>query len=148
MSAISWAWVAAGLLIPVVLVINFVMLTLKLTKTMNVDLWNFWQYSFIGAAVTATSGSVLWGMVAASVAAIIALLLAECKLADYQPLPSRPSISCVCWRTACTGLATRLATTAQSGRGSSYGGSERCNGGGVPKRLPGGDSGNCLPGKP
>ena len=77
MSAISWAWVAAGLLIPVVLVINFVMLTLKLTKTMNVDFWNFWQYSFIGAAVTATSGSVLWGMVAASVAAIIALLLAD-----------------------------------------------------------------------
>ena len=77
MSAISWAWVAAGLLIPVVLVINFIMLSLKLTKTMNVDLWNFWQFSFIGAAVTATSGSVMWGMVAASVAAVIALLLAD-----------------------------------------------------------------------
>ena len=90
MSAISWAWVAAGLLIPVVLVINFVMLTLKLTKTMNVDLWNFWQYSFIGAAVTATSGSVIWGMVAASVAAIIALLLADYTqkyIEDYFGLP-------------------------------------------------------------
>ena len=93
MSAISWAWVAAGLLIPVVLVINFIMLSLKLTKTMNVDLWNFWQFSFIGAAVTATSGSVMWGMVAASVAAIIALLLADYTQKYIENYFGMPGIS-------------------------------------------------------
>jgi PTS system galactitol-specific IIC component len=93
MSAISWAWVAAGLLIPVVLIINFIMLTLKLTKTMNVDLWNFWQFSFIGAAVTATSGSVIWGMVAASVAAIIALLLADYTQKYIENYFGMPGIS-------------------------------------------------------
>lgn len=93
MSAISWAWVAAGLLIPVVLVINFIMLTLKLTKTMNVDLWNFWQFSFIGAAVTATSGSVIWGMVAASVAAVIALLLADYTQKYIENYFGMPGIS-------------------------------------------------------
>ena len=93
MSAISWAWVAAGLLIPVVLVINFIMLSLKLTKTMNVDLWNFWQFSFIGAAVTATSGSVIWGMVAASVAAVIALLLADYTQKYIENYFGMPGIS-------------------------------------------------------
>ena len=93
MSAISWAWVAAGLLIPVVLIINFIMLSLKLTKTMNVDLWNFWQYSFIGAAVTATSGSVIWGMVAASVAAIISLLLADYTQKYIENYFGMPGIS-------------------------------------------------------
>ena len=93
MSAISWAWVAAGLLIPVVLVINFIMLSLKLTKTMNVDLWNFWQFSFIGAAVTATSGSVMWGMVAASVAAVIALLLADYTQKYIENYFGMPGIS-------------------------------------------------------
>ena len=93
MSAISWAWVAAGLLIPVVLVINFIILSLKLTKTMNVDLWNFWQFSFIGAAVTATSGSVMWGMVAASVAAVIALLLADYTQKYIENYFGMPGIS-------------------------------------------------------
>ena len=93
MSAISWAWVAAGLLIPVVLVINFIMLSLKLTKTMNVDLWNFWQFSFIGAADTATSGSVIWGMVAASVAAVIALLLADYTQKYIENYFGMPGIS-------------------------------------------------------
>ena len=78
MSSISWAWVAAGLMIPIVLIINFIMLSLKLTKTMDVDIWNFWQFSFIGAAVTATSGSVVMGIVAASVAAIIPILSLLC----------------------------------------------------------------------
>lgn len=77
MASISWAWVAAGLMIPILLVINAVMLTLKLTKTLNVDIWNFWQFSFIGAAITATSGSVPMGLLGASVAGIIALLLAD-----------------------------------------------------------------------
>ncbi len=93
MSAISWAWVAAGLLIPVVLIINFIMLSLKLTKTMNVDLWNFWQFSFIGAAVTATSNSVVWGMVAGSVAAIIALLLADYTQKYIEEFFGMPGIS-------------------------------------------------------
>ena len=57
MSSISWAWAAAGLMIPIGLVINFVMLTLKLTKTMNVDIWNYWQFAFVGYAVTTVSGS-------------------------------------------------------------------------------------------
>ncbi|MBE6083664.1 MULTISPECIES: PTS galactitol transporter subunit IIC [Tissierellales] len=93
MSSISWAWVAAGLMIPIVLIINFIMLSLKLTKTMDVDIWNFWQFSFIGAAVTATSGSVVMGIVAASVAAIIALLLADYTQPYVENYFGMPGIS-------------------------------------------------------
>ena len=51
MSSITWAWSAAGLMIPICLGVNILMLALKLTKTMNVDVWNYWQFAFIGAAV-------------------------------------------------------------------------------------------------
>ena len=52
MSSITWAWSAAGLMIPICLGVNILMLALKLTKTMNVDVWNYWQFAFIGAAVS------------------------------------------------------------------------------------------------
>src|SRR5690606_36497629 len=42
MSSITWAWAAAGLSMPLVLAINVIMLTLKWTKTMDVDIWHYW----------------------------------------------------------------------------------------------------------
>ena len=73
MASITWAWKAAALVFPVGLVINFVMLTLKLTKTMNVDLWNYWQFAFIGAAVQYETGSLTLALVAAGAASALAL---------------------------------------------------------------------------
>ncbi|GCF93113.1 PTS galactitol transporter subunit IIC [Enterococcus florum] len=93
MASISWAWVASALVIPIVLVINFIMLTLKLTKTMNVDLWNYWQFAFVGAAVTAINGSVMWGLVAAGLSSIIALVLADYTQPYIEKFFGMPGIS-------------------------------------------------------
>lgn len=93
MATISWAWVASALVIPIVLVINFIMLTLKLTKTMNVDLWNYWQFVFVGAAVSAISGSIMWGLIAAGLASIIALVLADYTQPYIEKFFGMPGIS-------------------------------------------------------
>lgn len=82
MSAISWSWNIAGLMIPIFLVVNLLMFTFKLTKTMNVDIWNFWQFIFVGYAVTSVTNNAILGVLAAIALSVIALLLA-----DYtQPL--------------------------------------------------------------
>lgn len=93
MSSISWAWAAAGLMIPIGLVINFVMLTLKLTKTMNVDIWNYWQFAFVGYAVTTVSGSLPMGIIAASVLSILALILADYTQPFVEKFFGMPGIS-------------------------------------------------------
>lgn len=77
MASITWAWTAAALVFPVGLAVNFIMLTFKLTKTMNVDLWNYWQFAFIGAAVNYTTGSLILALVAAGLACALALILAD-----------------------------------------------------------------------
>ena len=59
MSSITWAWSAAGLMIPICLIVNIVLLSLKWTKTMNVDIWNYWQFAFVGAAVSVVTDSVV-----------------------------------------------------------------------------------------
>ncbi|MDR1389747.1 MAG: PTS galactitol transporter subunit IIC [Treponema sp.] len=93
MSAVSWAWTFAGLMIPIVLVINFIMIALKLTKTMDIDIWNYWQFAFIGAAVYGTSQSHVWGIAAGIIGAIIALLLADYTQKYIEKYFNMPGIS-------------------------------------------------------
>jgi galactitol PTS system EIIC component len=93
MSSISWAWTAAALVFPIGIVINIIMLSLKWTKTMNVDLWNYWQFVFIGAAVHFASGSIVLGLVAAGLASALALVLADYTAPYVEKFFEMPGIS-------------------------------------------------------
>ncbi|MFS0561092.1 PTS galactitol transporter subunit IIC [Terribacillus sp. 179-K 1B1 HS] len=81
-SSIAWASVVAAFIIPLGLVVNVVMLVTKTTKTMNVDIWNYWHYTFMAAVVYTVSGSVVQGLIAAVLFQIVCL-----KVADWtQPM--------------------------------------------------------------
>ena len=45
-AAITWSYKSAFLFFPLLLAINFIMLTFKWTKTLNVDMWNVWNKIF------------------------------------------------------------------------------------------------------
>lgn len=45
-SSIAWASSVAAFIIPLGIIVNVVLLVTKVTKTMNVDIWNFWHYTF------------------------------------------------------------------------------------------------------
>lgn len=93
MASITWAWSAAALVFPVCLMINFIMLTTKLTRTMNVDLWNYWQFAFIGAAVHYTTGSLAMALAAAGLASALALILADYTAPLVEKFFGMPGIS-------------------------------------------------------
>ncbi|WP_213951572.1 PTS galactitol transporter subunit IIC [Tepidanaerobacter syntrophicus] len=93
MASITWAWTAAGLVIPIVLIINLIMISLKLTKTMDIDIWNYWQFAFVGSVVATYSNSIVMGLAAASIAAIIALLLADYTQPYVEKYFNFPGIS-------------------------------------------------------
>lgn len=81
-SSIAWASVVAAFIIPLGLVVNVIMLVTKTTKTMNVDIWNYWHYTFMAAVVYTVSGSVVQGLIAAVIFQIVCL-----KVADWtQPM--------------------------------------------------------------
>ncbi len=58
-------------------VINIIMLAMNWTKTMNVDLWNYWHFIFTGALVMFATDSLVLGLVAAALTIIIVLKLAD-----------------------------------------------------------------------
>lgn len=92
-AAIAFGSRIATLIIPVAILVNIVMLVLRLTKTVNVDIWNFWHFAFTGALVHAATGSFTWGLVAAAINAAIALFLADWTAPAIQEFYALPGIS-------------------------------------------------------
>ena len=79
--------------IPVALLVNVVMLLTRLTKTLNVDIWNFWHFAFIGSLIVALTGNLAYGLLAAAIAAAIALFLADWTAKAVQSFYNIPEIS-------------------------------------------------------
>lgn len=89
-SSIAWASIVAAFIIPLGLVVNVVMLVTKTTKTMNVDIWNFWHYTFMAAMVYAVSGSIIQGLIAAVLFQIVCLKVADWTapmMSEFYDLP-------------------------------------------------------------
>ncbi|PAV31265.1 PTS galactitol transporter subunit IIC [Virgibacillus profundi] len=89
-SSIAWASVVAAFIIPLGLVVNVVMLLTKTTKTMNVDIWNFWHYTFMAAMVYAISDSIIQGLIAAVIFQVVCLKVADWTapmMSEFYELP-------------------------------------------------------------
>ncbi len=80
--------------IPVALLVNIVLLATKVTKTLNIDIWNFWHFAFVGSLVAiVTGGNLLYGLLAAAIAAALALFLADWTAKSVQNFYNLPGIS-------------------------------------------------------
>lgn len=100
LAAIAWASPIAPFVIPMTIIINIVMLTLNWTKTVDIDLWNFWHFTFVGALVYSSTGSFIYGLIIAGITAVITFILADwCApmIQKYFELPgiSLPTLSSV-----------------------------------------------------
>lgn len=92
-SSIAWASVVAGFMIPLGLVVNVVMLLTKTTKVMNVDIWNYWHYTFMAALVYTISGSIIQGLIAAVIFQIVCLKVADWTTPMVRDFYEMPGVS-------------------------------------------------------
>ncbi|TYK32092.1 PTS galactitol transporter subunit IIC [Bacteroides pyogenes] len=83
-AAVAYNTSVGALIIPVCLGVNLLMLLTKTTRTVNIDLWNYWHFAFIGAIVYFASGSILWGFFAAIICYIITLVMADLTAPSFQ----------------------------------------------------------------
>ena len=74
-----------ALIIPICLGVNFLLLITGCTRTVNIDLWNYWHFAFIGAVAYFVMGeSLAWGYFAAIVCYIITLVMADLTADKFQ----------------------------------------------------------------
>ncbi len=84
LAAITWSYKLAPLLIVLIMLLNVAMLFLKVTKTVNIDIWNFWHFIFTAAMVTEITGNKALGIAAALLATVITLKLADWSAGAVQ----------------------------------------------------------------
>ena len=76
-AAASFASPIALILIPVIFLLNIGMVAGKMTRTIDVDLWNYWHFIYSGALVQTLTGSTWLGVLAACITAAVILKLAD-----------------------------------------------------------------------
>jgi PTS system galactitol-specific IIC component len=76
-AAVSFASPIAAALIPAVLALNVVLLAAKQTRTVDVDLWNYWHFIYTGALIHAATGSIALGVLGACITALVVFKLAD-----------------------------------------------------------------------
>lgn len=83
-ASVAYNTSVGAFIIPVCLFVNVIMLLTRTTKTVNIDLWNYWHFAFIGAVVYFASGSIGWGFFAAIICYIITLVMADLTSKGFQ----------------------------------------------------------------
>lgn len=83
-ASVAYNTAVGAFIIPVCLGVNILLLLLKGTKTVNIDLWNYWHFAFIGGVVYFASGSIGWGFFAAIICYIITLVIADITARKFQ----------------------------------------------------------------
>lgn len=93
-AAVAYGTAVGALIIPICLGVNLLLLVTKCTRTINIDLWNYWHFAFIGAVAYFVMGqSLLWGYFAAIVCYIITLVMADLTAERFQQHYDLPGIS-------------------------------------------------------
>ncbi|REJ26659.1 MAG: PTS galactitol transporter subunit IIC [Caldibacillus debilis] len=93
LSAITWASPIAPFVIPLTVLINIGLLAINKTRTVDVDLWNYWHFALAGTLVYYATGSFVLGLVGAGIAAIVILKLADWSAPMIQKHFNLPGIS-------------------------------------------------------
>ena len=83
-ASVAYNTSVGAFIIPVCLGVNIIMLFTKTTRTVNIDLWNYWHFAFIGAVVFFATQSIFWGFFAAVICSIITLILADYTADKFQ----------------------------------------------------------------
>lgn len=76
-SPMAWASGVGAVSIPVAILVNVVMLMFKMTKTVNIDVWNIWHMAFTGAIAYTLTGNLWIGILGVAVHAAITYKLGD-----------------------------------------------------------------------
>lgn len=92
-ASITWSWSYAFIFFAVVLGVNFIMLVLNLTKTLNVDMWNVWGKALTAYLAYFISGSLIAGFAVAIIQVILELKMGDMFQKHIQDLTGIPLVT-------------------------------------------------------
>jgi PTS system galactitol-specific IIC component len=82
MAAIAFGSIVGVLMIPIGIIVNLLLLGPKLTKTFDIDIWNFWHWAFVGGTLYTLTTDLAFSIFAAITYEVFCL-----KVADWTVKP-------------------------------------------------------------
>lgn len=76
-AGIAFSTTVGALIIPIIFALNVVLLLLRLTRTMNIDIFNYSHYALTGSIVALITDSLIYGLIAAMMHCIFSLIAAD-----------------------------------------------------------------------
>ena len=93
-SAIAFGTTIGAVIIPIIFLFNIILLSLKLTKTLDVDIWNYWHFAFSGSIAYLWSGNnLIIGIIVALIHCFISFKIADITASKVQTFFNIPGIS-------------------------------------------------------
>lgn len=92
-AAITFATPIAALLIPAIFIFNMILLYFNMTKTMDVDIWNYWHLIFPGAMIYYATNSITAAVICALINAFVIFKLADWTAPAVEKFFGLPGIS-------------------------------------------------------
>jgi len=77
LAGITWASSIAPLTIPMIICANLIMIAMNATRTIYIDIWNFWHFALLGALLQNTNHSFLLSMLATLLIGIYCIKLSD-----------------------------------------------------------------------
>jgi galactitol PTS system EIIC component len=92
-AAIAFGTYVGAIIVPIAFLWNVLLLFLRGTRTLNVDIWNFWHYAFTGSLVVIVTNNITLGVMAALFHATLSLKIADITAKRVQDFFGLPGVS-------------------------------------------------------
>ena len=89
----AWGQPISSILIPILLVTNLVLLITGITKTLDIDIWNYWHMVAAGSVAYIVTQSWIFSIISAILYMIFCLLIADWTAKDVQEFYGLEGIS-------------------------------------------------------
>lgn len=93
LAAVGYSTTIGALVIPIGILVNVIMLLLHMTDTLDLDLWNFWHWAFIGSLVYYSTGSLLYGVLITIAVEMFLLVIADITAPTMQKFFNLPGLA-------------------------------------------------------
>ncbi|GKU81935.1 PTS transporter subunit IIC [Niallia sp. NCCP-28] len=81
------------LMLPICLLVNSIMIYAKLTRTINIDLWNYWHFAFTSVFVSYVTQSAVLGILAGILDFMLTMIMADLTAPSVKKYYQLPNIS-------------------------------------------------------
>lgn len=92
-SAIAFGTAVGVAMIPLGIIINVIMLLTKTTRTVDVDIWDFWHFAFSGSIVYALTHNMLIALSLAAVNMVVIMVIADRTAKGTEEILGLPGIT-------------------------------------------------------